>query len=111
MSNPYLADLSGPDLLGVFGALLYIAAYAAVACDLTHSRSPWFYLANLGAAAFVLVGLCVSFNLGSAINNAFFVAVSVLGILRHRKRQGDITAAAVALEEPRDLAAAPPRAA
>lgn len=76
-------QISLSDACGLSGALLYSVGYLLSAYDKLPSQSPIYYLTKLAAAALVLISLMQDFNLASAIIQVFFIAVSLIGIIRH----------------------------
>jgi len=89
VSNPFLFEM-----IGVAGFGLYVMNYTLLTFHKLHSHD-WLYFAiNLIAASMVLCGLMVSFNLASAMIQAFWVVISFAAIVVRLKRR--MTGAAVA---------------
>lgn len=89
----FVFALSRWELLGVLGALIYVISFALAALDMVPSNAPLYYLLKLAAASLVLISLSESFNLAAAIIQVFFIAISVIGLMRHahhigRRRSG-----------------------
>lgn len=84
-------QISMSEACGLSGALLYSVGYLLSAYDKLPSQSPIYYLTKLSAAGLVLISLMQDFNLAAAIIQVFFIAVSLIGIIRHfnpqRRRQ------------------------
>lgn len=69
------------DLLGVVGAALYVVNYTLlVTRQATADRAGYFFV-NMLAAGLLLISLTQSFNLGAALLQCFFLAMSVVGIV------------------------------
>ncbi|WP_390910919.1 hypothetical protein [Pseudosulfitobacter sp. SM2401] len=68
------------EMIGVAGFALYVINYSLLTLRFMDGHSLSYFILNLLAAAFVLVGLTVSFNLASAMIQLFWVAMSSLGI-------------------------------
>ncbi len=89
-------QISAAEALGLSGAILYSIGYLLAAYDRLPSQSPVYYATKLAAASLVLISLWQDFNLASAVIQVFFIAVSLIGILRHfsprsRSRAYDIS--------------------
>jgi hypothetical protein len=69
------------EMIGVAGFALYVINYSLLTLRFMDGHSLSYFVLNLLAAAFVLVGLTVSFNLASAMIQLFWVAMSSLGIV------------------------------
>ena len=69
------------EMIGVAGFALYVINYSLLTLRFLDGHSLSYFVLNLLAAAFVLVGLTVSFNLASAMIQLFWVAMSSLGIV------------------------------
>lgn len=76
VSNPMLFEL-----LGVAGFGLYVMNYTLLTFHKLHSHDAAYFAINLVAAALVLAGLTVSFNLASAMIQLFWVVISFVAIL------------------------------
>lgn len=76
-----------PDALltasGLAGAAIYAVTYVLVAFDRMPSQTANFYATRLLAAVLVGVSLLQTFHLATAVIQGFFVAVSILGLVRH----------------------------
>ncbi|MDG1470534.1 MAG: hypothetical protein P8Q26_03075 [Ascidiaceihabitans sp.] len=69
------------EMIGVAGFALYVINYSLLTLRFMDGHSLSYFILNLLAAASVLVGLTVSFNLASAMIQLFWVAMSSLGIV------------------------------
>ena len=76
-------QLTTSEVLGLSGAALYSIGYVLSAYDRLPSQSPVYYAVKLLAACLVLFSLFRDFNLASAVIQVFFIAVSLIGIVRH----------------------------
>ncbi len=70
------------DLVGVAGFIAYISAYALLQGGVLEGRSLNYTLLNLTGATLVLVSLMDKFNLGSALIQISWIAVSLWGLGR-----------------------------
>ncbi len=76
-------QLSASEAFGLSGAILYSVGYVLAAYDRLPSQSPIYYAIKLVAAGLVLISLAQDFNLASVVIQIFFIAVSLIGIIRH----------------------------
>lgn len=79
----FISDLDRWEIIGLFGAFTYTAAYVFAALDWVTSKSPYYYLMNMVAAGLVLCSLYVHYNVASVVIQIFFVTVSFVGMWRH----------------------------
>jgi len=70
--------------IGLLGVVLYVSAYAALQLGLVAGQTYRYSVLNLAAASCVLFSLIADFNLSSALIQAFWIALSVVGISRLR---------------------------
>lgn len=72
------------DLVGNIGVAMIIAAYFLLQRGRWGAHSRPYLLCNLVGAALVLLSLVFDFNLSAAVIQIFWIAVSVMGLLRLR---------------------------
>lgn len=99
VSNPLIFEM-----IGVAGFGLYVLNYTLLTFHKLHSHDAVYFAINLVAASCVLAGLMVSFNLASAMIQAFWVLISIAAIfirLRHKLtiRRAAPAAAVVPLQD------------
>ncbi len=80
--NPFLFEM-----IGVAGFGLYVMNYTLLTFHKLHSHDAIYFAINLVAASMVLCGLMVSFNLASAMIQAFWVVISFAAIIVRLKRR------------------------
>lgn len=80
-------DISILELTGLSGAAIYVLGYVSAAYDRIPSQSIHFYTLRLAAACLVMIGLVDAFNLAAAVIQIFFIAVSLVGVMRHLGRE------------------------
>lgn len=68
------------EIIGVLGFGLYVLNYTLLTLGYINGQKVSYFILNLLAASFVLIGLTVSFNLAAALVQIFWVAMSLLGI-------------------------------
>lgn len=69
--------------VGLVGAAVYVFAYGALQLGFLRGSSPVYTVLNLVAASLVLISLGEAFNLSSALIQAFWVVLSLIGLARH----------------------------
>ncbi len=89
-----IIDVAHPELfeiIGVAGFGLYVMNYTLLTFHRLHSHDALYFAINLVAAACVLAGLLVSFNLASALIQLFWVIISTaaIAIRLRRKMHGE----------------------
>lgn len=75
-------DYQWHDLIGNVGVLTIVAAYLALQMGWVAGRSLRYSAANAVGALLVLVSLAVDFNLSAFVVEAFWLAISLLGVGR-----------------------------
>ncbi|MCF2905256.1 hypothetical protein L0666_09665 [Octadecabacter sp. CECT 8868] len=73
------------DIVGVVGFALYVINYALLTFHRVTSSSKVYFVINMFAAIFVLIGLTYSFNLASALIQAFWIVMSITAIIRRHR--------------------------
>ena len=76
--NPILADI-----IGIAGTILVVAAYLLLQLEKLDAKGLTFNLMNLSGAIFLLISLCISFNLASFIIELFWILASCIGLYRY----------------------------
>jgi len=71
------------DFVGNLGVALIIGAYLLLQLERIRSDNLWYSIANLVGAALIIISLIVNFNLSAFIIEAFWVAISLIGIWRY----------------------------
>ncbi len=75
------------DLAGMAGVSMIVLAYLGIQLERISSQSLGYSLINLIGAALILLSLFFTFNLASFIIESFWLAISVLGIVRWLTRR------------------------
>ena len=70
------------DLVGNLGVAAIILAYLGLQLGRLDGRGLTFSVLNAGGAAFILVSLAHDFNLSAFIIEVFWIAISMIGIVR-----------------------------
>ena len=74
------------DAIGVAGFGLYVLNYTLLTFQRVRSESIFYFAVNGIAAAMVLVGLSVSFNLAAAMIQIFWIGISAIAIFIRLRR-------------------------
>ncbi len=72
------------DLAGTVGVVLIIGAYAALQMGKLQSEHRLYSLLNALGASLVLLSLVFDFNLSAFIVEAFWVVISIYGLVKRR---------------------------
>jgi len=70
------------DLVGNLGVAMIVLAYLAMQIGRLDGRGMAFSALNAAGAAFILVSLYYDFNLSAFIIEVFWIAISMIGIVR-----------------------------
>jgi paired small multidrug resistance pump len=73
------------DLAGSVGVILIVAAYLLLQLERVGSSSLPYLLANAVGAALILLSLAYEFNLSAFLMEAFWLAISLLGLARRTR--------------------------
>ena len=71
------------DLVGNLGVFLVVLAFYLLQTKRLNSRDIRYSLLNLTGAILLLISLLVNWNLSSVIIELFWIAISLIGIVRH----------------------------
>ena len=70
------------DLVGSAGVLLILCAYFALQAEKLAAHSLAYLWMNLSGATLVIVSLTQEFNLSAFVVEAFWVLISIMGLIR-----------------------------
>lgn len=79
--------LTLPTLLGLIGVALVLLAYLLLQLEKLPSSSNLFLWMNIFGAGFILVSLYTDFNLPSAIIEAAWLSISLMGLIRKYQKK------------------------
>lgn len=71
------------EFVGFLGVALYLGSYAALQLGFLNGQGYPYAALNLAAASCVLISLLEAFNMSSALIQAFWIAISLIGIVRY----------------------------
>ncbi len=74
------------DLLGIIGVVLIVATYMLLQLEKLSAMSFLYSAANGLGASLILVSLIYDFNLSAFIIEAFWLLISIFGIMRYFSR-------------------------
>ena len=75
------------DVIGVSGAAMIVIAYALLQLERLSSESLAYSVANALGAALILASLTVEFNLAAFTIEAFWLIISLFGVLKFAQRR------------------------
>ena len=81
-----MIHMQWPDALGLLGVVLILLAYFLLQAGRMRGASLAYQLMNAFGAVLVLVSLLYAFNLSAFLMELAWLAVSIYGMLRGRKR-------------------------
>lgn len=77
--------------IGVLGFIFYMLSYYLLLIGKIDGTDNSYILMNFAAASFVLVSLIHNFNLASALIQIFWIAISIVGLIRYNLLQKDFS--------------------
>lgn len=75
-------SLAWYDVVGTGGVMLIVAAYFLLQVGRVEARSPLYSWLNLIGASMILVSLFFTFNFSSFVIEIFWIAISLVGLVR-----------------------------
>jgi hypothetical protein len=74
------------DIIGMSGTALVVGAFYLLQLNKVQATGLQYNLMNLFGATFLLISLCINFNLASFVIEIFWIAASLIGLYKYRKR-------------------------
>ena len=71
------------DIIGMSGTLLVVGAFLMLQLEKLSPTSLAYNLINLSGAVLLLISLCYNFNLASFIIELFWIAASIIGLVKY----------------------------
>ncbi|MGB1261679.1 MAG: CBU_0592 family membrane protein [Cognaticolwellia sp.] len=71
------------DVIGMSGTLLVVGAFLLLQLEKLSPTSLAYNLINLTGAILLLISLCYNFNLASFIIELFWIAASIIGLVKY----------------------------
>jgi len=75
------------DLIGNLGVLLIVGSYLMLQLGRIDTQGAAYSLVNLIGALLIMISLIVDFNLSAFVIECFWVLISLVGLLRLRRRR------------------------
>lgn len=75
------------DVVGTLGVLLIVAAYFLLQVARVRSDAPLYSWLNLVGALMILTSLMFTFNFSSFVIEIFWIAISIIGLIRAYTRK------------------------
>lgn len=76
------------DTIGMLGTILVVLAYFLLQLERTDPKGLAYNMINLIGAFLLLFSLYFHFNLASFVIEIFWIAASLIGLLKYLRRQG-----------------------
>jgi len=71
------------DIIGMSGTILVVGAFIMLQLEKINPKSLAYNLINLSGAVLLLISLCYNFNLASFVIELFWIAASVIGLVKY----------------------------
>ncbi len=75
------------DVVGITGVSMILLAYLGIQLERINGQSLIYSLINMAGAILIMISLYYTFNLASFIIECFWLAISILGIVRWLRRR------------------------
>jgi hypothetical protein len=74
------------DIVGMLGTFLVVGAFFMLQLEKLTPTSLTYNLTNLSGAILLLISLCYNFNLASFVIELFWIAASIIGLIKYYQR-------------------------
>jgi hypothetical protein len=71
------------DIIGMSGTILVVGAFFMLQLEKLTPKSLAYNLINLTGAILLLISLCYNFNLASFVIELFWIAASIIGLVKY----------------------------
>ena len=78
------------DIIGMSGTILVVGAFIMLQLEKINPKSLAYNLINLAGAVLLLISLCYNFNLASFVIELFWIAASVIGLVKYYTKSKQI---------------------
>ena len=75
------------DIIGMAGTTLVVGAFFLLQLNKVSPKGLMYNLMNLIGALFLLFSLCINFNLASFVIEIFWIAASLIGLVKYRQHR------------------------
>lgn len=80
------------DIIGMCGTFSIVVAYFLIQLDKMDPKGVVYNCLNLIGAILLLISLCINFNLASFVIELFWIAASIVGLVRYFQKKKDVVA-------------------
>jgi len=80
------------DIIGMSGTFLVVGAFFLLQLEKLTPQSLAYNLINLSGAVLLLISLCYNFNLASFVIELFWIAASVIGLVKYFAKPKPVSA-------------------
>ncbi|TKB43437.1 CBU_0592 family membrane protein [Thalassotalea mangrovi] len=80
------------DIIGMLGTAAVVLAFFLIQLEKINPKGLQYNLLNLVGAILLLISLCINFNLASFVIEIFWIAASLVGIVKYHQRRQLVTA-------------------
>lgn len=78
------------DIIGMSGTILVVGAFIMLQLEKINPKSLAYNLINPAGAVLLLISLCYNFNLSSFVIELFWIAASVIGLVKYYTKSKQI---------------------
>ena len=78
------------DIIGMSGTILVVGAFIMLQLEKINPKSLAYNLINPAGAVLLLISLCYNFNLASFVIELFWIAASVIGLVKYYTKSKQI---------------------
>ena len=71
------------DIIGMSGTMLVVGSFIMLQLEKLNPKSLTYNLTNLIGAILLLISLCYNFNLASFVIELFWIAASIIGLVKY----------------------------
>jgi hypothetical protein len=75
------------DIIGMMGTTCVVGAYILLQLNKMDAKGLAFNVVNLLGAIFLLISLCIHFNLASFVIELFWISASLIGLYKYFQRR------------------------
>jgi len=75
------------DVVGMTGTFLVVGAYFLLQLEKVDAKGFAYNSMNLSGAIFLLISLCINFNLASFVIELFWISASLIGLYKYFKNK------------------------
>ncbi len=80
------------DIIGMSGTFLVVGAFFLLQLEKLTPQSLAYNIINLSGAVLLLISLCYNFNLASFVIELFWIAASIIGLVKYFSKPKQVVA-------------------